>query len=108
MQSAGVTPATGTAYEPLPTDHAFGNPKSGVTVIEYASPTCPVCANFMMTLYPRLKSGYIDKGRIFYVYRTFLQESRRRFGGEAGALPAEEQIHGLHRPVVPQPAEMGL
>lgn len=72
-QSAGATPATGTAYEPLPTDHALGNPKSGVTVIEYASPTCPVCANFMMTLYPRLKSDYIDKGRIFYVYRTFLR-----------------------------------
>ena len=65
--------ATGTVYEPLPTDHAFGNPKSGVTVIEYASPTCPVCANFMMTLYPKLKSDYIDKGRIFYVYRTFLR-----------------------------------
>jgi protein-disulfide isomerase len=60
-------------YGPLPTDHSFGNPKSGVTVIEYASPTCPVCANFMMNLYPRLKSDYIDKGRIFYVYRTFLR-----------------------------------
>ena len=27
----------------------------------------------MMTLYPKLKSDYIDKGRIFYVYRTFLR-----------------------------------
>ena len=65
--------STGVVYAALPTDHTFGNPKSGVTVIEYASPTCPVCANFMMTLYPRLKSEYIDKGRIFYVYRTFLR-----------------------------------
>jgi protein-disulfide isomerase len=62
-----------TVYAPLPTDHTFGNPKSGVTVIEYASPTCPVCANFMMALYPKLKSDYIDKGRIYYVYRTFLR-----------------------------------
>jgi protein-disulfide isomerase len=60
-------------YQPLPTDHTFGNPKAKVTVIEYASPTCPVCANFMMNLYPKLKSDYIDKGRIFYVYRTFLR-----------------------------------
>ena len=65
--------STGVVYAPLPTDHTFGNPKSGVTVIEYASPTCPVCANFMMNFYPRLKSDYIDKGRIFYVYRTFLR-----------------------------------
>jgi protein-disulfide isomerase len=42
-------------------------------VIEYASPTCPVCANFMISMYPRLKRDYIDKGRIFYVYRTFLR-----------------------------------
>ncbi len=60
-------------YQPLPTDHTLGNPKAKVTVIEYASPTCPVCANFMMNMYPRLKSDYIDKGRIFYVYRTFLR-----------------------------------
>src|SRR3954466_4463352 len=60
-------------YQPLPTDHTFGNPKAKVTVIEYASPTCPVCANFMISMYPRLKRDYIDKGRIFYVYRTFLR-----------------------------------
>ena len=65
--------ASTVVYEPLPTDHTFGNPKASVTVIEYASPTCPVCANFMMNLYPKLKSDYIDKGRIFYVYRTFLR-----------------------------------
>jgi protein-disulfide isomerase len=65
--SAGVT------YEPLPTDHSFGNPKSKVVVIEYASPTCPVCAQFMLNLYPKLKSSYIDTGKIFYVYRTFLR-----------------------------------
>jgi protein-disulfide isomerase len=72
-ESQTAAPSAGTVYAPLPTDHTFGNPKSTVTVIEYASPTCPVCANFMMTLYPKLKSDYIDKGRIYYVYRTFLR-----------------------------------
>jgi protein-disulfide isomerase len=67
------TAATGPVYEPRPTDHVLGNPKASVTVIEYASPTCPICANFMATLYPKLKSDYIDKGKIFYVYRTFLR-----------------------------------
>ena len=72
MQSVGQASAA-PVYQPLPTDHTFGNPKAKVTVIEYASPTCPVCANFMLTMYPKLKSDYIDKGRIFYVYRTFLR-----------------------------------
>jgi protein-disulfide isomerase len=73
MQPVGQASASGVVYEPLPTDHTFGNPKAKVTVIEYASPTCPVCANFMMNLYPKLKSDYIDTGKIFYVYRTFLR-----------------------------------
>jgi protein-disulfide isomerase len=73
MSPPAASAATGAVYVPLPTDHTFGNPKASVTVIEYASPTCPVCANFMTTLYPKLKSDYIDKGRIFYVYRTFLR-----------------------------------
>lgn len=65
--------STATVYEPLPTDHTQGNAKAKVTVIEYASPTCPVCANFMINYYPRLKSEYIDTGKIFFVYRTFLR-----------------------------------
>ena len=72
MQSVGQASAA-PIYQPLPTDHTFGNRKAKVTVIEYASPTCPVCANFMINMYPRLKKDYIDTGKIFYVYRTFLR-----------------------------------
>ena len=72
MQSVGQASAA-PVYQPLPTDHTFGNRNAKVTVIEYASPTCPVCANFMINMYPRLKKDYIDTGKIFYVYRTFLR-----------------------------------
>jgi protein-disulfide isomerase len=72
MRSVGQAGAA-PVYQPLPTDHTFGNRNAKVTVIEYASPTCPVCANFMINMYPRLKKDYIDTGRIFYVYRTFLR-----------------------------------
>ena len=70
MKTVGGS-ASAPIYEPLPTDHTFGNPKAKVTVIEYASPTCPVCAKFMMDDYPRLKRDYIDTNKIFYVFRTF-------------------------------------
>ncbi|MEO8300806.1 MAG: thioredoxin domain-containing protein [Rhizomicrobium sp.] len=73
MLTAGGASAAGAIYEPLATDHTLGDPKAKVTVIEYASPTCPVCANFMINYYPKLKSDYIDSGKIFYVYRTFLR-----------------------------------
>jgi protein-disulfide isomerase len=73
MQTLAGAPASGIVYEPLPTDHTLGDSKAKVTVIEYASPTCPVCANFAINYYPRLKSEYIDTGKIFFVYRTFLR-----------------------------------
>ena len=50
-------------YQPLPTDHTMGNPNAHVVMIEYASPTCPVCANFMINLFPRVKKNYIDTGK---------------------------------------------
>ncbi len=87
------TAATGPVYEPRPTDHTFGNPRASVTVIEYASPTCPVCANFMATLYPKLKSDYIDKGKIFYVYRTFLRNPDDAVAEKlARCLPADKYM----------------
>ncbi|HJT43886.1 MAG TPA: thioredoxin domain-containing protein [Rhizomicrobium sp.] len=72
IQTASPPPANN-RYEALPTDHTLGNPQAKVVVIEYASPTCPVCANFMVNFFPKLKSDYIDTGKIFYVYRTFLR-----------------------------------
>ena len=49
----------------------LGNPKSKVTVIEYASLTCPHCAHFQEEEYPKLKAAYIDTNKIKYIYRDF-------------------------------------
>ena len=46
-----------------------GNPDSAVTVIEYASFTCPHCASFHANTYPQLKANYIDTNKIKFVYR---------------------------------------
>ncbi len=53
--------------------HEFelGNPKAKVTVIEYASLTCPHCAHFQAETYPQLKKAYIDTGKIRFLYRDF-------------------------------------
>jgi protein-disulfide isomerase len=46
-----------------------GNPDSTVTVMEYASFTCPHCASFHANTYPQLKLNYIDTGKINFIYR---------------------------------------
>ena len=52
-------------------DMALGPANATVTITEYASMTCPHCANFNETVFPKLKSEYIDSGKVRYVFREF-------------------------------------
>ncbi len=58
------------APEALP-DMAIGDAKAPVTIIEYASMTCPHCAHFQETTFPELKKRYIDTGKVRYIFREF-------------------------------------
>lgn len=50
---------------------SLGDRNAPVTVIEYASLTCSHCAEFHKDDYPKLKSQYIDTGKVFFVFRDF-------------------------------------
>ena len=52
-------------------DLVLGKADAPVTIIEYASMTCPHCANFHKTTYPALKSKYIDTGKVRFIFREF-------------------------------------
>jgi len=69
--SGEAATTNGQGYQILPSDRSLGNPKSKVVLIEYAAPTCPVCAAFNVQSFPQLKAKYIDTGKIFYVFRVF-------------------------------------
>jgi protein-disulfide isomerase len=56
--------------ESLP-DIALGSATAPVTIIEYASMTCPHCAAFEENVFPMLKSKYIDTGKVRFVFREF-------------------------------------
>jgi protein-disulfide isomerase len=52
-------------------DIALGADNAPVTIIEYASMTCPHCAHFAITTFPQLKEKYIDTGKVRYILREF-------------------------------------
>src|SRR5579863_2398960 len=52
-------------------DMALGPKDATVTITEYASMTCPHCAAFNENVFPKIKSAYIDTGKIRYVFREF-------------------------------------
>jgi len=71
FDGSGSTAADAKGYELVPSDRTLGNRNSKVVLIEYAAPSCPVCAAFNAQSFPRLKAQYIDTGKIFYVFRIF-------------------------------------
>jgi protein-disulfide isomerase len=59
------------AVAPPDGDVVIGSDKAPVTIIEYASMTCPHCAHFEETTFPELKKRYIDTGKVRYMMREF-------------------------------------
>ncbi len=52
-------------------DMVLGDANAPVTIIEYASTTCPHCAEFHETVWSQLKQNYIDTGKVRFVFREF-------------------------------------
>jgi protein-disulfide isomerase len=65
-----VSPAELLQPSPLG-DRQLGPDNAPVTIIEYASLTCPHCAQFGTTTFPELKKRYIDTGKVRYIFREF-------------------------------------
>ena len=62
-QSAGAAD-----FDRVP-DMSRGDPEAPVTVIEYASFTCPHCATFHARVLPQLQEAFIDTGQVYWIKR---------------------------------------
>ena len=54
-----------------PDDRVLGKPDAPITIVEYASLTCPHCAHFDQEVLPKLKEKWIDSGKAKLVFRDF-------------------------------------
>jgi protein-disulfide isomerase len=75
-------------------DLSIGKADAPVTIVEYASMTCPHCANFHNNVLPALKEKYVDKGQVRLIFREFVFDERgalaamvARCAGNERALP---------------------
>lgn len=67
LAGIGAANAQGTAVQIE--DITLGDENAPVKVIEYASFTCPHCANFHNDTYKDFKRDYIDTGKVHFTYR---------------------------------------
>jgi protein-disulfide isomerase len=49
---------------------ALGRRDAPVTIVQYASLSCPYCRKFQIETFPLLKAEYIDTGKVRYVLRA--------------------------------------
>ncbi|TAN75046.1 MAG: DsbA family protein, partial [Magnetospirillum sp.] len=52
-------------------DQVLGRADAPLTIIEYASTTCPHCATFHKTTLPKLKAEWVETGRAKLIFRDF-------------------------------------
>jgi len=64
---------------PLP-EISFGAADAPVTVIEYASLTCPHCRTFHVETWPAVKEKYVDTGKVRFIMRDFPFDPRASGG----------------------------
>jgi protein-disulfide isomerase len=63
--------APGPLVEITKGERILGNPAAPITIVEYASMTCPHCAHFAKEVLPELKRKWIDTGKVRLVLRDF-------------------------------------
>lgn len=86
---------------------SLGNPDAAVTMIEYASFTCPHCARFHTDTFKQLKSDYIDSGKIHFIYREVYFDRFGLWGGIVARCGegAENRYFGITEMLYSQQAE---
>lgn len=73
--SAKTQSASTATQEVLPehlADRVLGDANAKVTIVEYANFTCTHCGEFHRTVFPKLKSEFIDTGKVKLVYREII------------------------------------
>ena len=85
------TPGGGEALAVKPDDRILGKADAPITIIEYASLTCPHCAHFSLDVLPKLKQKWIDTGKAKLVLRDFpLDEPALRAAMVARCAPPDK------------------
>ena len=74
-----------------PDDRILGKADAPVTIVEYASLTCPHCAHFNVEVLPKLKTKWIDTGKARLILRDYpLDEPAMRAAMIARCAPADK------------------
>jgi protein-disulfide isomerase len=76
-------------------ERTLGNADAPVTIIEYASLTCPHCANFAKETFPTIKKDYVETGKVKVIYRDFPLDRLALTAAMMARCAPPERYYGL-------------
>jgi protein-disulfide isomerase len=111
---SGIARAQSAEPQVTADDRILGKADAPVTIIEYASLTCPHCAAFEKEILPKIKTEWIDTGKAKLVFRDFPLDGSalkaaivarcappERFYGFIGVLFAQQGTWGISPDPIP-------
>ena len=81
--------------EKMTAERALGNKDAKVTVVEYASLTCPHCASFYNGPWQALKKEFVDSGKVKFIYRDFPLDRVALAASMIARCTPEERYFGI-------------
>jgi protein-disulfide isomerase len=73
----------------------LGDENAPITMIEYASYTCPHCQRFHKDVFPQLKADYIDTGKVKFIYREVYFDGPGLWAGMTARCGGEDRFFGM-------------
>ena len=84
-------------YAEIEGDHVLGSPTAPITMIIYASVTCPHCASWFNSIWPDIKNNYVETNKLRVVFREFLTQPANIavIGFQIANCAPEDQYFGM-------------
>ncbi len=78
------------------TDYSLGSPDAPVKIVEYASYTCPHCADFHAAVFKDLKRDYIDTGKVHFTLREVYFDRYGLWAAMVARCGGDMRYFGIH------------
>lgn len=88
-----------------PGDFSLGSPDAPVKIVEYASFTCPHCANFHANVFKSLKAEYIDTGKVHFTLREVYFDRYGLWAAMVARCGGDMRYFGIHDMLFDKQAE---
>jgi protein-disulfide isomerase len=91
LASPLATGSSGRSVDIKADDFLLGARNAPVTIVEYASMTCPHCANFDKEVMPELRKNYIDTGKVKLIFREYPLDGAARMAAAVARCLSGDQ-----------------